>query len=609
MYGKGPKSAFRLVTAALILWVGSAQAQLQVTDNLSMTLNGNLGFGYTGSNGSYRNSVIGKGIGVNANLDGAYFHPDFLNFNVHPYFNRASANADSQAITMASGVGSSVNLFGGSYFPGSVSYGLDFSDNSQFNVGGIPSVVGNSKSRHFGITWSELLPHMPHVYVSYGMDHSNADISGAFDTSASESSSKLLNINADYRLGGWDLRGNLTHNSNNLTTPEFLTGESITLGGSGTTYGIQAQHKIPLGGMGLGYSHSTYSTDRGGGGSGNNFSEGAGITLFRRLSLNETFNYTTNTTATISQTILNGSPEILLPDRDSKGLFFYSTANLPLKWGISLNGHYSYRQIEFNGQQQSDNQYGGSVSFNQRVKFLGFLTFSAGFVDTANKEGNTGAGLVGTVAMSRKFGHWETQADFSYTQSMQTLYQVQTTSAFGYGGSVHRKLNPQTFWTIAARATHSALTVYDGNSNKSETFSSSLSWKRYTVSGNYAQSEGIAVLTTNGQLVPTPIGSQIADLTYVYNAKVINGNAGARLFRRLTIGGGYTNFKSNNKSSMGLPVLSDGDRYFVRGRYLLRRFEVEGGYTRVNQDVSTIPGGPRNYNTYYISLSRWFNLF
>jgi hypothetical protein len=192
---------------------------------------------------------------------------------------------------------------------------------------------------------------------------------------------------------------------------------------------------------------------------------------------------------------------------------------------------------------------------------------------------------------------------------MQTLYQVQTTSGFGYGGSVHRKLNPQTFWTISARATHSALTVYDGNSNKSETLSSSLSWRRYTVSGTYAQSEGIAVLTTNGQLVPTPVGSQIADLTYVYNAKVINGNAGARLFRRLTIGGGYTNFKSNNKSSMGIPVLSDGDRYFVRGRYLLRRFELEGGYTRVNQDVSTIPGGPRNYNTYYISLSRWFNLF
>src|SRR3954462_996079 len=77
----------------------SSTAQLQVGDNLSMTMEGSLGFGYSGAFGNYGASSHAQGFGANANLRGYYFHPNFVSFDVRPYFNRASSNAESQSIT------------------------------------------------------------------------------------------------------------------------------------------------------------------------------------------------------------------------------------------------------------------------------------------------------------------------------------------------------------------------------------------------------------------------------------------------------------------------------------------------------------------------------
>jgi hypothetical protein len=605
--GTGPKFGMTFILLALVLFATAASAQTQVGDNLSMTLNGNLGYGYTGTFGNYEDSSHGQGVVANADLQGYYFHPNFLSFDVRPYYDRGSASGLSQSITQSNGIGASVGLFGGSNFPGTVTYGLDFAHNSEFAVGGLPTLVGDTTSRNFSVNWSELLPGLPHVNATYYKTSASSTLLSA-DNSKNQSRSDNLNLNSDYRLAGFDLRGYLNYNNSSYTSPAFLTGEEVTFGGHGTTYGINASHGIPFGGIGLGMSHSSYGSDQGYSGSGNNFFEGAGVTLFRNLSLNESFNYTTNTSTSLGLSYLNGATTTLVPDRDSSGMYFLSSANLLLGWGLTLNGNYSYRQATFAGREYSASQYGGGVSFNRQQRFLGFITASVGVIDTATKEGNSGAGLVASVGANKRVHGWETSADFSYFQTIQTLYAIANTSSYSFGGGLHRKITPQIFWSASYRGTRSGLAAQEGTSFSADSGTSSFSFKRYSVTGLYSRSNGLAVLSANGTLVPSQLPSLVPDNTYVYNANVWGVNGSAALFRRLVFSGGYTNVASDTRAGL-FATASNGDRYFTRMDYTLRKFAIQGGFSRVIQAVSTIPGGPRETNAFFVTLTRWFNVF
>jgi hypothetical protein len=607
--GVGPKSAFAALLTAVLLLAGTAGAQVQVGDNISMTLNGSVGLGYDGNFGNYATSSHGIGAGANANLDGYYYHPNFLSFDLRPYYGRSSSNSDSQSITRSTGFGSGISLFGGSHFPTSISYGMDFSSNSEFYVAGVPSVVGDSSGHHFGFNWAELLPGLPHVYVNFDSTNSNSTLAGTSDHT--QSAYKALNINSDYRLAGWDLRGYINHNNSNFVSPDFLIGQDVSFSGSGTYYSATAQHAIPRGTLGLGWSHSSYDNEQGGGGSGNNYNETVILNPFTKLSVSQTLDYTTNATAALSQSILNGVLPIQL-SKSNDGFLFRTNAVFTIGRGLAVTGYFNHRRSSFSGQDYSSDQYGGSVNFTRQNRFLGFINTSVGFVDTASQDGNNGAGLVGTVGMNKRFGHWETAADFNYFQSVQTLYFVSNLSSMGYGATVRRKINPQLHWSFTFHGTHSVLSPVDGNSNKSEAYTTNVAWKRFNVAGNYTRSDGLSVLSSNGTLVATQLGGLISDYLYVFNAKNWGVNGSTRLFRRLTVSGGFSKFKSNSLTGTiagNVGVLASGDRYFARFDYRLRRFSLEGGYSRVGQDVSTIVGGPRVINSYFITFSRWFNVF
>src|SRR3954464_356912 len=81
-----------------------ASAQLEVGDNVKMNLTGDLGFGYSGAFG---NTEIGsshsQGLSGSANLTGYYFHPNFINFEFRPYYERQQSNSDSQTLTSSNG--------------------------------------------------------------------------------------------------------------------------------------------------------------------------------------------------------------------------------------------------------------------------------------------------------------------------------------------------------------------------------------------------------------------------------------------------------------------------------------------------------------------------
>jgi hypothetical protein len=73
-------------------------------------------------------------------------------------------------------------------------------------------------------------------------------------------------------------------------------------------------------------------------------------------------------------------------------------------------------------------QYGGTVSYNYSKPLFGMLYFSFGMVDNAQETGNSGLAFTANVGIQKRFGRWETSADFSYAQNVQTLINIYTTN-------------------------------------------------------------------------------------------------------------------------------------------------------------------------------------
>ena len=593
--------------ALLLAYVPSASGQTTQDDTFKMTLNGNLGVSYDDSFGNGIDSNHSLGIVADGTLDGYYYNPKFLAFQVRPYYDRAQADSESESITRDSGVGGSLSLFGGSHFPGSISYGKDFSSDSEFSVAGVPSVLGNSSGSNFNIAWSALFNGLPKIYANYLITDSTSTLLGT--TSESKTASRNFNLNSNYEFAGFNLHGNLNHYDTDFLSPSFLTGATISNTSSSTNYGVTASRMLPLSGsLGLGWSRTTSEngTDDS---SSDSYTASARFMPWRRLALSESFDYTTNVIAALAQSISGGNISPFINNgSNSNAMYMNTVATLMVGHGLDLSAHMDHQIEHFGGSKYENTQYGGSVNFRKANHFLGFLYFSFGLVDTATQEGNSGVGLVANLGMTHTFGRWETSADVSYSQDTQTLLALVTTSNYNFGGTLRRKINTETSWSASVRESRSGLTAQQGSDNSSESVTTSLSWKKYSFSGNYSRSIGAALLNANGTLTATPLGSVISNEFLTFNARSFGVNASALLFRRLTLSGGYAKV-SNSTFQQSLGTFNNGSQYYASLYLRMRKLWLEGGFERAVQSASTVPGGPQMVNTVFVSLSRWFKVF
>jgi len=341
----------------------------------------------------------------------------------------------------------------------------------------------------------------------------------------------------------------------------------------------------------------------------NSYTASASFSPWWRLSVSGFCNYTTNVLAALAQSFGDTpiSPLVHL-DSNSNSLYMNTTGTFTAGRGLAVTGYLNHRIGHFQGRELVNTQYGGTVNFQKVNELLGFLRFSIGVVDTATQEGNSALGLVTNLSTTRKFGQWEATADFSYFQNTQTLYDIITTSNYSYGGVLRRKIDSATHWSASFRESRSGWTAQEGSNNISDSFATNLSWNKYSFSGNYSRSNGLAVLSADGTLTPTPIGSIVSDYFLTFNARSYGLYASAQLFPVLTVSGGYTNVSSSAiRKTLG--TFNDGDRYNARLTFRMRRLYFIAGFDRAVQESSAVPGGPRAVNSFYVSLSRWFNVF
>jgi hypothetical protein len=191
-------------------------------------------------------------------------------------------------------------------------------------------------------------------------------------------------------------------------------------------------------------------------------------------------------------------------------------------------------------------------------------------------------------------------------QQVQTLFDVYTTSTYRYGANAKRRFRGLQ-WVGSFNASHSGLTQFEGYRSRSETFSTNLSFRRYSISGQYSQSAGTSILTSTGLIeLPPGLPPPLLHLPVLYDATSYGGGASFRPFRRATISANY----NEARSSTAGPSIASGFQstiFNTRFQYRLRKLDIDANYTKFEQSITT-GALPAVINSYYIRFSRWFNL-
>ncbi len=226
----------RALPGLLLVLVLPAAGQIQVGDNLKLNLSGIMTAGYNDVFGNQITSSHGLDVGGNGTLAGSYYDPNFLTFNLSPYYDQSRQSSEFRSLFNGGGFDFASNIFGGSHFPGAISYTRSWNSQGTFNMPGLTDYTTNGSSRGLNISWSELLPDMPSLMVSfadgsseYSVIGSNQDGSNGFHN---------LSLRSGYRISGFDLSAGYNLGSSHSQIPLVLRRSDLTDG----QFGLQLVH-------------------------------------------------------------------------------------------------------------------------------------------------------------------------------------------------------------------------------------------------------------------------------------------------------------------------------------------------------------------------------
>jgi hypothetical protein len=595
----------------------NTRAQVQIGDDLRMNMNGLLTLGYAGNYGDAIPSSHNLEFGGSAQINGDYYNPNFLNFSILPYYNQSRANSSFQSLTDATGVNSEVNLFTGSRFPGFASFHYDRNSTGTLGLVGTPNFTTIGNSYGFGVGWSALLPDWPTLSVSYSQGSGNGTIYGTNELS--NSSTKTLNVHSTYQWEGWRLGANYDHVEIDSSVPFFLSSQTgtNTFSTTGNDFGANGTHDLPWhGSISLGYLHTGYSGDYAStlsaenGLTNYNLNEQTALVSFRpteKLGLYVNEDYTSNLNAFLYQNIINGGNGVPIVKDNSNSDSFNVTSGASYNFTRTLYGtaQVTYFDQSYFGSTYTGTSFIGTVGYGRRI--LDIFTFSASFVDSANKYTSNSVGFIGNLNAYHHFGLWEISGGFSYAQNVQSYLITYTTSYYNYNANVHRWIHRGVQWTGAFNGNHSGFSQDPGTINHSEAFSTSLAWRPLTATANYAQSRGQSILTTSGlQPITTP-GVPPEGLIF-YNAESWGAGIGLTPFPRMTLSASYAHATSDTVSAT-TPSNNRTEVFYAQLQYRLRQITVLAGVTKFLQGISATGIPAANEYSYFAGVTRSFNFF
>ena len=603
-----------VVGLLLLVAMPLASAQLKVGDDLQMKAGGLFTAGYSGDYGDQIQSSHGLNFGMNGNVSGSFYNPNFLSFSLTPYFNQSQANSSFQSLTGASGISATANLFTGSHFPGSVSYRDDYNSTGTFGLVGQPNFTTHGHGDGFSIGWSALLPDLPTLSASYSQGSGSGTVYGTNQETGSDT--KLFNVRSTYVIDSFHLNGYYDHNNLHSIYPAFLSGEQESVSNtSGHDFGFGANRNLPINGsFYANFNRSQASTDFLGQqddtSSYTTSTENSGASFHptQKLSLFTNESYTDNLSGFLSQNLIN-SGTVQTPfnfGTGSKSLTLGGGASYQFTNYLSGQAQATYYDQRYFDQSYTGTYISGTVNFNRRLWDM--FTFSVGVVDASNGQGSNSVGFIGNVNYFHRFQAWETSGSFSYAQNVQSILITYTTSYYNYTARVRRRLGYGLSWLAIYNGNRTGLTQEAGNGSHSDSYSSSFSSRRFSLTGNYSKSTGQSILTSAGLVVLPPTPGVPASNLILYNADSYGGGLSATPVKRLTVSATFSRALSRTLSDV-TNSRNNTEIFNTQVQYHLRRIGVLGGFTRFTQGVSASGTPPATANSFFIGVSRWFDFF
>lgn len=457
------------------------------------------------------------------------------------------------------------------------------------------------------------MPDWPTLSVGYSQGHGSGTIYGT--DQETNSSTSLFNVRSGYQIAGFRLNAFFDRNTTDSKFPEFLVGQSESLQDStGHDIGFGAQHALPIhGSFYLNFdrasSESNYFSTAGQTSNTSNYTDdmltsGANFHPTQKFAFNVAESYTSNLNGYVAQSLGNGVGSTPGVDFGSGAHSFTVGGGASYQFTNFLNGSAQatrYDQFYF-GNSYTGTFISGTLSYGKRL--LDMFSFSGAVVDSYNGQGSNAVGFIGNINYSHRIKGWQTSGTFSYAQNVQSLLVTYTTSSYQYSANVHRRLASGWQWTAAFNGSHSGLTNYQGTTNHSEGYSTSLSSRKFTLTGNYGQSSGLSLFGA-GTLQGVPPTPGINDYV-IFAGSTYGGGFSVQPLRRLILSGAYSRGISNTLAQTDSH--NDMQIYNAQLQYHLRRISLQAGYTRFTQGISAV-GAPANTTTYFVGFSRWFDFF
>jgi hypothetical protein len=629
-----------VVAVAVMISLGThATAQVNVGD-ASMHLTGLLSGGYSAdySNvGGSDHSNIGAGT---ADLFGSYHDPNFLGFSVSPFYNQSRLNSNFQSVTAASGVDASAAIFSGSNFPGSITYSKVYNSTGNYavpqlanfsgeGVQGVPqptSFSTNDNTSTLGINWGLNLDKWPRLNFNftdgdagYSLYGTNADGTAHFDT---------LSLTSSYKVAGFFLGGGYQHSGSDSLTPQVLVAEpSLQSDSTTNTWSFDVAHDLPLhGGASFGWTRSGINTldlVSGDSGSRNNYDAtittlngSLNVTPFNNFNAGFNAYYTDNLEGTLFQSLITTG--VLLPGAeaetpsDALSLTAYGNYDIGTHWHV--RGTVMRQDQSFLGTSFGSNSITGTVMYSNAL-FGGYLTATGGVTRTwltGESQYHATTGTNDSITYTRRVGKWNVNGAFGYSQDVQTVLIAYTSSGFNYTGGIGRKLSRHTYWGVYASGAKSLLTEVPGSGNASQSYTTTLSLYKFSLTGSYGKSNGNALITPTG-LVTTPVPLPILNPSSVvlFNGTSYAAGIGASPVRGLTITGSFSKGISDTQTRASTVTFSNNNNQNASAiiYYNFRKLNFTAGYYRLVQGFSIADVPFTKVGSYYVGVSRQFNFF
>jgi hypothetical protein len=604
-----------VVTQQALAQVPNPGSEAQIGENLHLNAGGLLSAGYTGNYGEQIQNAHGLNFGLDGALSGYYYNPNFLNFNLTPFYNQSRADSNYQSLTGSSGVNATANLFAGSHFPGSVSYRYDHDSTGTFGLLGQPSFTTVGNGQGYSVAWSALIPNYPTLSVSYSQGIGSGNVYGT--TQETSADTKVFNARSTYRLADFRLNGYYDHNTLHSTYPEFLSGTPANQvsDSTGNDYGLTASHDLPLhGAASVNYTRSDLSSSSLGISNNSASYTTSNETAFANFHpttkigffLNQS--YTDNLAGYLNQALVSSGgvaqPINLGSHSDSSNVG--GGANYQFTTYLTGQVQATYYDQAYFGQRFTGSFISGTVNYNRRLWSM--FTFSGSVVESRTGPGNDSVGFLGNVNYFRMIDGWETGATFTYAQNVQTILVNVTTSSYNYSGNLHRRFTRHTQWTAAFNGTHSGFTNQPDTSNHSESYTTSFSFFQVQLNGNYIKSSGNSILGANGLQIVPPTPGLPSSALILFRGTSYGGGLSITPLNHLTLTG---NFSHSASDTINGSISSNNKTQIIFGQmqYHFRKLNFLAGYTRLSQGISASGTPAANANSYFFGVSRWFSVF